>query len=197
MRISLLTAADYVVSQWSGGVTTQIAIAPEGAVYADRDFLWRLSSATVDLEESVFTALPDYHRLVSLLHGTLVISHDEGAPTTLAPYDIYAFDGGIGTQGRGRCVDFNLMLRKGACQGTLRAICVPDAREMPVPADPESTDPVTRILYCAEGSGTLSADGQAVALLPGQAARIDEFAGEALLLSCSGPAAFLLAQIQG
>ena len=45
-----LTKDDYVVSQWSGGTTTQLAIAPSGAQYGDRAFLWRLSSATVDLE---------------------------------------------------------------------------------------------------------------------------------------------------
>ena len=42
-----LRPADYIVSVWSGGTTTQIAIAPEGARYAERDFLWRVSSATV------------------------------------------------------------------------------------------------------------------------------------------------------
>ena len=37
MRFTHLTSKDYVVSNWSGGKTIQIAIAPEGAVYADRD----------------------------------------------------------------------------------------------------------------------------------------------------------------
>ena len=47
-----LTAGDFQVSTWSGGKTIQIAISPEGAAYADRDFLWRVSSATVELDES-------------------------------------------------------------------------------------------------------------------------------------------------
>jgi len=50
MEWKLLTKEDYVTTTWSGGTTTQLAIAPEGAVYADRDFLWRLSSAGVELE---------------------------------------------------------------------------------------------------------------------------------------------------
>lgn len=49
MEWKLLTKEDYVTTTWSGGTTTQLAIAPEGAVYADRDFLWRLSSAGVEL----------------------------------------------------------------------------------------------------------------------------------------------------
>ena len=52
MEWKLLTQADQVTTTWSGGTTTQLAIAPEGAVYADRDFLWRLSSAKVELEHS-------------------------------------------------------------------------------------------------------------------------------------------------
>ena len=47
--------ADYITTRWSGGTTTQLAIAPEGAVYADRDFLWRLSSAGVDDDYSKFS----------------------------------------------------------------------------------------------------------------------------------------------
>ena len=66
-----LTQKDYVVSQWSGGTTTQIAIAPQGAQYGDRTFLWRLSSATVDLDASDFTPLPDYHRLISPFRGAM------------------------------------------------------------------------------------------------------------------------------
>ena len=56
------TRAQYITTAWSGGTTTQLAIAPEGAVYADRKFLWRLSSAQVELEHSDFTPLPDYDR---------------------------------------------------------------------------------------------------------------------------------------
>ena len=33
LKWELLTQTDYVTTQWSGGTTTQLAIAPEGAVY--------------------------------------------------------------------------------------------------------------------------------------------------------------------
>ena len=59
MTLTHLTPADYVTTQWSGGATTQLAIAPKGAVYADRDFLWRLSSATVELDD--FSGADDTH----------------------------------------------------------------------------------------------------------------------------------------
>lgn len=84
-HITHLTQADYQISQWSGGTTTQIAIAPQGALYADRDFLWRLSSATVDLDESDFTPLPDYHRLIAPLRGEMELTHDGGPSSPWPP----------------------------------------------------------------------------------------------------------------
>ena len=49
-------------------------VTSKGAVYADRDFLWRLSSATVELDESDFTPLPAYDRVISTLRGDMVLS---------------------------------------------------------------------------------------------------------------------------
>ena len=85
MALFHMTPDNYIVSKWSGGTTTQVAIAPEGAVYADRDFLWRISSASVDLDESDFTALPDYHRWISTLEGRMTLSHQGGEKIVLAP----------------------------------------------------------------------------------------------------------------
>lgn len=114
-----LTEADYAVSTWSGGRTTQLAIGPEGAVYAEREFLWRVSSATVELESSDFTALPDYDRLIAPLKGEMVLTHNGGTPVALKPLQVHAFSGGDATHSAGRCTDFNLMLRKGRCKGTM------------------------------------------------------------------------------
>ena len=73
------TRAQYVTTAWSGGTTTQLAIAPEEAVYAERDFLWRLSSAQVELEHSDFTPLPDYNRLISVLNWSLKLGRESAA----------------------------------------------------------------------------------------------------------------------
>ena len=63
-----LTSPDFVTTTWSGGKTTQLAIAPDGASYAERAFLWRISSATVELEASDFTPLP-----VTMPHGFICV----------------------------------------------------------------------------------------------------------------------------
>ncbi len=114
---------------WSGGTTTELAIAPEGASYAERNFDWRLSTAVVEDEESVFTALPDYHRLLALRKGTLWLRHDEDAWYKLRPGRAVAFDGGSRTESRGRVTDFNLMLRKGRAKGSLRCLSLAEVRE--------------------------------------------------------------------
>ena len=111
MTIQHLTPSDYITTKWSGGLTTQLGIAPASAVYADRDFLWRLSSATVEDAESDFTALPDYERLISTLEGTIELNHNGGEKLTLNPYEVHRFDGGDDTHSWGRCRDFNLLLR--------------------------------------------------------------------------------------
>ena len=121
MTLTHLTPADYVTTQWSGGATTQLAIAPKGAVYADRDFLWRLSSATVELDESDFTPLPAYDRVISTLRGDMVLAHNGGERLTLHPYEIHDFSGADDTHSWGRCTDFNLMLRRGQCRGCVTA----------------------------------------------------------------------------
>ena len=140
---------DYIVTDWSGGKTIQLAIAPEGAVYADRDFLWRLSSATVDLEESDFTALPDYRRWIAPLDGVMRLTHNGGEEVVLAPYECHAFDGADDTHSWGKCTDFNLMLRKGRCDGEISCIRFADQSTHTLSF---ATGTETVPAYCVKGS---------------------------------------------
>jgi environmental stress-induced protein Ves len=112
MEIRHLTPKDYKVSQWSGGTTTEIFIWPEGASYATREFSLRISSATVDLEESDFTALPGVERYIVPLQGGFTLTHPGEEPIAMAPLDTpYRFSGHIDTHCVGRATDFNLMLK--------------------------------------------------------------------------------------
>lgn len=162
MKWELITREQYVTTRWSGGTTTQLAIAPEGAVYADRDFLWRLSSAGVELEHSDFTPLPDYNRLISILEGELELKIGEGERSPLRPLQLKAFDGGVPVESWGRCTDFNLMVRKGTAQASAQALRLEAGSALfwdaPVPA-PEAFPHLTLALYCAQG--TVAADGVA------------------------------------
>ena len=173
MTLTHLTPADYVTTQWSGGATTQLAIAPKGAVYADRDFLWRLSSATVELDESDFTPLPAYDRVISTLRGDMVLAHNGGERLTLHPYEIHDFSGADDTHSWGRCTDFNLMLRRGQCRGCVTAH-FPHGTETLLLRAGE-----TALLFCGEGSVTLRAGTETLTLAAHESAQdaVDEGRG--------------------
>lgn len=171
MEWKLLTKDDYVTTNWSGGTTTQLAIAPEGAVYADRDFFWRLSSATVELERSDFTPLPDYDRLLAVLEGEIRLKIGPDEPFALASGRVAAFDGGVPVESRGRCVDFNLMVRKGRGRGFVSEL----RREL---AYEETIQPGAKTrglaVYCVSGrvylpeSGLEARAGQTLLCVEGQ-----------------------------
>lgn len=188
MTVSRLTSKDYRTSRWSGGETTELLIWPRDAVYGQRDFLFRVSSATVELNESTFTALPDYHRLIATLEGTITLCHDGGAPLTLAPYQVHAFDGGSETVSLGRCRDFNLMLRKGKATGSLTALTA-DATPLSVPLDQATA---FALLFCAEGRCTVTVDNTVYGLSSGESLLLETPA--VCPLSLQGAARFMLAQ---
>ena len=187
MTLRHLTPADYVTTRWSGGTTTQLAIAPAGAVYAERDFLWRISSAVVELDESDFTALPAYDRVISTLHGDMTLTHNGGAPLTLHPYDVHAFSGADDTHSWGRCTDFNLMLRRGQCRGSVTAYTLAGSETVALPAH------ATALLFCGEGALTLTVGGETLALAAQESALIED-APEAIVLA--GSAKLLLALVE-
>ena len=215
--IRKLTPNEYVVSSWSGGTTTQLAIFPPEAVYARRDFLWRISSAAVELEESDFTALPDYERLISTLAGEIVLSHNGGPELRLEPFRVHAFSGADATHSRGRCRDFNMMLRRGRAAGSMEALRL---KETPVSlsvgpgtAVPPPPFDETLLLYCVEGSASVGAViGRPCEAMPGDAPTGTGAAcpppdttlapGESLLvtepayLSLSGPATLMLCRVK-
>ena len=124
MEITLVRKKEQTVGTWAGGTTTQLAIWPPESDYRKRDFAWRLISARVDLEESVFTSLSGYHRLLMILKGSVLLVHETSAgrrEIVLNAFEQDAFEGDWKTTSRGRCVDFNLMMAAG-CTGVVEAL---------------------------------------------------------------------------
>ena len=182
MDWKLLTKSDYVTTRWSGGTTTQLAIAPEGAVYADRDFLWRLSSATVELDHSDFTPLPDYDRFLSVLEGEIQLKIDAREPFPLVPGELVAFDGGAPVESWGKCVDFNLMVRKGKVRGMVDILS--GGRETSWQAEAGDL-----AVYCA--AGTVRLPEQGLEARAGQLLLCRGAEGGAVRLICEAGAAML------
>ncbi len=123
LKITEIKKEAMPTSSWSGGTTTEIMIYPRGAAYAERDFLFRISTARVELESSDFTSLPDYNRLIASIEGEMELTHTHGSveKKRIIPLEtVHFFDGGVPTHCEGSARDLNLMLRKGRAQGELR-----------------------------------------------------------------------------
>jgi environmental stress-induced protein Ves len=113
--------SEHKTSHWSGGFTTELAIYPPEANYADRDFTVRVSSATVENDMSEFTPLPGFTRHIMPLDDQITLLHENKDEITLSPYDAHTFDGAWRTISKGRCTDFNLMLKYGI-EGDIKAL---------------------------------------------------------------------------
>ena len=61
----------YKTTDWSSGKTTEMYIYPKDCSYNERNFDFRISSATIEVEESEFTDLIGYRRLLTILDGEL------------------------------------------------------------------------------------------------------------------------------
>jgi environmental stress-induced protein Ves len=109
MQIEIIRKKEQTNQNWSGGATTQLFIFPKTAVYAERNFRFRISTATVEQEKSDFTQLPGIERILMILEGELKISHKNHYSKFLRKFDIDQFSGDWETSSEGKVTDFNVM----------------------------------------------------------------------------------------
>ena len=115
MEYKIYKEDDFRVSNWMGGKTTQLAIFPETAKYLERNFIWRLSSATCEKEESDFSKLAEFDRVLMVLQGDVVLAHQDVRVARLGELEQDSFDGGYSTKSFGKITDYNLILAKEMC----------------------------------------------------------------------------------
>ncbi len=120
-NIEVIKKEKHKTSDWSGGTTTELYIYPKGAIYNEHNFKWRLSSAKVEVEQSIFTPLPGISRLIMIIEGELMLEHFGHHNATLKPFEQDSFSGEWTTSSVGKVKDFNLMMDKG-CKGKLEHI---------------------------------------------------------------------------
>ena len=115
MKEKIITKEDFITTKWAGGETTQLAIYPEAADFADRDFLWRISSATFTGTESTFSDFSGYQRHLLPLEGQLSVSHKGLYSRELKKYEVEYFDGGWETSSHNSpdCRDYNFIVKSG------------------------------------------------------------------------------------
>lgn len=99
----------YKTNNWSGGKTTEMFIYPTNSNYADRNFDFRISSATVEVEESEFTDLMGFHRLLTIIDGQLELYVNNETPFVLEKDVSFWFSGSDKVKSRGIVRDFNVI----------------------------------------------------------------------------------------
>ena len=117
-NIEIIRKNENKISTWSGGTTTQFYIYPENAIYGERNFKWRLSSAKVVVDESVFTPLPGISRILMVIEGEICLEHQGHHSIILKAFEKDSFSGDWTTKCVGKATDFNLMTDK-ECSGSM------------------------------------------------------------------------------
>ncbi len=135
---------------WTGGTTTQLYIFPQESTYAQRNFLFRISTATVETAHSVFTELHGFHRILMVLNGNLTITHPNRYTKELRPLETDTFEGDWQTTSVGKVTDFNLMMAKGV-SGKMRATTMLSGTSIAF-----QTENILTGLYLAKGKATLN-----------------------------------------
>ena len=123
MTFTTIPFKNYKRSEWSGGTTTQLYIDPPEADYQKRNFNFRISTAKVKDEKSVFTSLPGVSRKIMVLEGEIIIHHEDHYTKKLSRLDVDAFEGDWVTSAVGTCTDFNLMTTENT-RGGLSAVVI-------------------------------------------------------------------------
>ena len=123
MNYKVIKASSLKSSPWYGGETTELFIYPKDSEYATRNFNFRLSTATVKVEESTFTSLPGITRTLMVLDGEMTLTHKAHHTVKLGRFDYDNFKGDWTTCSKGKCSDFNLMTM-GDTEGTVESLSV-------------------------------------------------------------------------
>ncbi len=114
MSIQQFTPETRTTINWASGTSTEIFIHPANGSFADRNFLFRISTATVEAEESTFTFFAGITRHLMILKGELELIHEGRYTKHLKPFEQDTFSGEWSTCSKGKVTDFNLMLKAGA-----------------------------------------------------------------------------------
>lgn len=114
VSVKQFPAAGRTTINWAGGTSTELFIHPSDATFAARNFLFRISTATVEVAASTFTFFEGITRHLMILKGNLELIHEGRYTKHLQPYDQDVFSGEWNTHSKGKVTDFNLMLKEGA-----------------------------------------------------------------------------------
>lgn len=109
IRIQIIQKSTLKGNVWDGGETFEYCIYPSTSSYAERNFQWRISSATIVKSPSTFTQFQHYNRHLVMLDNDLQIKRN-GQLENYQPLTVFQFqsDDHILSYSLGQ--DYNLMV---------------------------------------------------------------------------------------
>ena len=153
--------AAHRVMPWKNGLgeTLEVARSPDGLSLDTFD--WRVSVAPV-VADGAFSVFPGIERTIAVIEGAgMQLTLADGQAHTLRPGSPFAYDGGTAVEGRligGPVRDFNVMVRRGRCTGTLLLVTGPLAM---------AGGGATTVAYVLSGDWQAQADAETGRLEPG------------------------------
>ena len=94
---------------WASGTSTELFVFPANGNFQTRDFDFRISTATVEAEETNFSDFSGLTRILMVLKGNLTLIHEDRYTKELATFVQDRFDGAWKTRSKGKVQDFNVM----------------------------------------------------------------------------------------
>ena len=122
MKIEYYTRDNFHTSTWKGGKTTELFILPERASYKERNFIARLSSATIEISSSEFTMLNGIKRFITPITHPFLLESNIKKTFLLKPFEVYEFSGDEKTCSYGMSQDFNLMIDSKKADAWMKSI---------------------------------------------------------------------------
>ena len=109
MSLKIIPFQSVFASTWSGGKTYQFYIYPEQSSYSELNFIYRISSATIDLNESTFTRFKGYKRYLVMLDNDLKVQHNK-IYKVFNKHEVFEFDSQDEVLSYSKGTDFNFMI---------------------------------------------------------------------------------------
>ena len=140
---------DFHTKRWSGGTTTELFIYPPTSSLKKLDFDFRISTATIEVENSTFTPLPGVKRGFTLLEGKTKLKHEGHHQLEMKLNEVDEFLGEWKTSSEGKCTPFNLMTTNN-CKGNIHPLFL--KRNMKTELQ-SKCDFI--LIYCNKGNGAV------------------------------------------
>lgn len=134
MKVEIVKKEDQTTANWAGGTTTELFIHPKETSFVNRDFDFRISTATVEVEESTFTIFNKLNRILMILEGELEINHVDRYSKSLKKFDQDSFHGEWPTTAKGKVTDFNLIFND-KIEGNVNELDLPENAEIGISSE--------------------------------------------------------------